>query len=835
MKISLDYLVFLFILYSSRLIEIDSLVVVPLVTSLNVYENSSTQTTANRPCENCITSNTTSRSKITGETTAVHTTTTSRNERTGRNRRRRGNKNSTTPATGTNSTRRNRRRSFPLFDGYTFHPTTVDNNDTTTIITEIATTNLETTTRQSPSKLPSLLNSHSHSWHRAYGNCLPWYNYGDHKDNNIRHVWKYNNTTKTWSYEEAYDGDNATNFNDNCKKDNSTINKSTTTSRGFTTNPTTHKKIEFTTLTTVVSTTKKRTTTRRRRKPKRPSRNKKHKKLKKSNKSKKSKIKHKRFQEGVVTEYLGVPFARFTSKRKRFMPPSELRKPEWNGIFHAKTKAVSCYQHIVKTHFDGFDALNPTNKLKEDCLQLNMWVPQKKSGAVIVVIFGGAYTRGSPSLDNHNGSVLALKSHAIVVNLNYRLGVFGFAYFGRNSSIKGNMGFLDQQMGMKWVYENIEKFGGKKDKITLFGESAGAGAVTAHFLSEASFKYFSRAILFSGAINNEWATISPQTALENTKKLAQFLKCRGKTQRIVKCLQTTNVKKLLKASVRLHSSKLSTSKDAFIPINEDVVFFKGSVNDKLQKKNIKKEVDILFGRNLEESAYFMVKHLAKYNCSFDPKKHPESFDNHCPISDLVFQGVVKMAANIFGFNDQEMKELFMIYNAVNTTRPRGKVEKLLSDAMFNCRSASFVEECFDVSKNNNVYFFEFWRRSSISPWPMWMKTIHGKQLEYVFGNPFRYPYMYHRKLLQYEKDFSEKLMVELGEFAAKGTLNEDWKKFTKKEKKALVIDDEYCNKTSRKYVDATPSTCVKLDKLVQKYADRLRMEYINKIKLGQKQ
>uniref|UniRef100_A0A0N5C7P0 COesterase domain-containing protein n=1 Tax=Strongyloides papillosus TaxID=174720 RepID=A0A0N5C7P0_STREA len=56
----------------------------------------------------------------------------------------------------------------------------------------------------------------------------------------------------------------------------------------------------------------------------------------------------KTFPEGVVTEYLGVPFARINSKRKRFMPSSELRKPEWKGVFHAKTKAVSCYQHLIK-------------------------------------------------------------------------------------------------------------------------------------------------------------------------------------------------------------------------------------------------------------------------------------------------------------------------------------------------------------------------------------------------------------------------------------------------------------------------------------------------------
>uniref|UniRef100_A0A0K0FGP5 Carboxylic ester hydrolase n=1 Tax=Strongyloides venezuelensis TaxID=75913 RepID=A0A0K0FGP5_STRVS len=200
------------------------------------------------------------------------------------------------------------------------------------------------------------------------------------------------------------------------------------------------------------------------------------------NKTYKKFVEH--FEEGYVTEYLGVPFARIASKRKRFMPPSELRKPEWKGILHAKTKASSCYQHIIKYGFKALDDYTPTNKLKENCLQLNMWVPRNKSGAVFVVIHGGSFYRGSASLDNHNGSILAIKSRAIVVNINYRLASFGFFYLGNNSKVKGNMGFLDQQMGMKWVYENIEKFGGKKDKITLFGESAGGASVTAHFFQK---------------------------------------------------------------------------------------------------------------------------------------------------------------------------------------------------------------------------------------------------------------------------------------------------------------------------------------------------------------
>ena len=86
----------------------------------------------------------------------------------------------------------------------------------------------------------------------------------------------------------------------------------------------------------------------------------------------------------------------------------------------------------------------------------------------------------------------------IVVSFNYRLNVFGFLHLA-DSDASGNVGFLDQTMAMKWVYENTKSFGGDNSKITVFGESAGSWSVGFHLFYRESWPYFRNAIMESGA------------------------------------------------------------------------------------------------------------------------------------------------------------------------------------------------------------------------------------------------------------------------------------------------------------------------------------------------
>ncbi|MFT2753606.1 carboxylesterase/lipase family protein [Clavibacter sp. Sh2088] len=117
----------------------------------------------------------------------------------------------------------------------------------------------------------------------------------------------------------------------------------------------------------------------------------------------------------------------------------------------------------------------------EDGLRLNIWKPMSASGAdrlpVLVYLHGGGFVAGSGALPAYDGTALASRGEAVVVTLNYRLGVFGFlAEDALGGDTAGNQGLLDQVAALQWVQDNIAAFGGDEDRVTVAGQSAGSGS-----------------------------------------------------------------------------------------------------------------------------------------------------------------------------------------------------------------------------------------------------------------------------------------------------------------------------------------------------------------------
>ncbi len=147
----------------------------------------------------------------------------------------------------------------------------------------------------------------------------------------------------------------------------------------------------------------------------------------------------------------------------------------------------------------------------EDCLRLNIWVSsdtQPGDGKPVMVwLHGGAYVLGSGSQALYDGRRLAAGGDVIVVTVNYRVGALGFLDLSSFNTARrrfdSNVGLRDVLAALAWVRDNIAAFGGDPQKVTLFGESAGAGIVTTLLASPAAEG------LFVGAI----AQSSPATSV----------------------------------------------------------------------------------------------------------------------------------------------------------------------------------------------------------------------------------------------------------------------------------------------------------------------------------
>lgn len=209
-------------------------------------------------------------------------------------------------------------------------------------------------------------------------------------------------------------------------------------------------------------------------------------------------------------------------------------------------------------------------------------------------IFGGGLAIGSP--DGYDGSALATQGQTIVVTVNYRLNIFGFllnADLKHNGREYGNFGLLDQQLGMKWVQENIAKFGGDPNNITIFGESGGSHGVGGHLVSPYAKGLFQRAIQQSGTVDFVHSPYSQ--AVTRGKNFAKAVGCAsGTAAENAKCLRSLPAA-TVQANAGAGGGALPLVDGEVIPIEPTIAFAKGRFN----------KVPIMTGGNRDEYAYVL--------------------------------------------------------------------------------------------------------------------------------------------------------------------------------------------------------------------------------------
>ncbi|MEV6731138.1 carboxylesterase family protein [Streptomyces sp. NPDC051364] len=219
---------------------------------------------------------------------------------------------------------------------------------------------------------------------------------------------------------------------------------------------------------------------------------------------------------GAYHSFEGIPFAAPPTGPLRWRLPQPAAR--WTGVRDAGAPGARCVQ------LPPVGPGGPSGS--EDCLYLNVTSPNASASSasggqrrrpVMVWFHGGGFVNGAGDL--YQPEQLAVQGDAVVVTVNYRLGIFGF--FG-HPALGGAPDFAiaDQQAALRWVRANAGRFGGDPSNVTLFGESAGGLSVCAHLTSPASGGLFQRAILQSGSCS---ITMPPRSLLPTLGRYEPFV------------------------------------------------------------------------------------------------------------------------------------------------------------------------------------------------------------------------------------------------------------------------------------------------------------------------
>jgi para-nitrobenzyl esterase len=403
--------------------------------------------------------------------------------------------------------------------------------------------------------------------------------------------------------------------------------------------------------------------------------------------------------DGAVREFLGIPYAAAPVGPLRWKPPQLHAK--WPGVRPAIAFGPRCMQENNAQFRDS----GPS----EDCLTLNVWAPaeaRQTKLAVMVWIHGGGFTAGGSSGPYLDGTHLASKG-VVVVSINYRLGIFGFLALPELAAespvaAAGNYGLLDQVAALQWVQRNIAAFGGEPHNVTIFGQSAGAFAVSQQMASPLSRGLFSRAIGESGGQFGSEMIPGPtlQEAEDWSEKFAE------------KTLGTDSVPRLRSMSAD-ELAKAAGSVD----ISESDYPFRPDIDGYF----LSKSVPLIY----EAGEQAHVPLLAGWN---QDEELPSQLDS---VKDFTVGKFNAMAKDLFGGRAREFLEA---YKATNSEEAVRAAADLASDQRLGYPTWAWLEA--QVKTGDAPVFRYFFTTDSANGHhpPPPIRPFHTSEVQYVFGN-----------------------------------------------------------------------------------------------------
>ncbi|XP_023236338.1 acetylcholinesterase-1-like [Centruroides sculpturatus] len=445
-----------------------------------------------------------------------------------------------------------------------------------------------------------------------------------------------------------------------------------------------------------------------------------------------------------VREYLGIPYALPPVKELRFKNPRPA--PYCCHIREAIHKPPSCLQILTDFTVKSTELL----PMSEDCLYLNVWVPERERQqqplSTMVWIYPGSFVIGSASDELSDGEVIAAVGNVIVISIAYRLGPFGFFHFDEEEA-PGNMGMMDQVLAVKWVHNNIKEFGGDPNKVILFGQSSGGISIANHLVSPLMEGLYQRVIIQSLSKlsdNQIFTSINISNNRDISKIIATNVGCAN-----------DNSKEAVACMRQLESSDIVLAMEDYmnsIPIGISLL---PEINSPYLPDNIVKihNVDIMIGNVVDEESIF----LELYHPKFLEEENPK-------LNKFEAERDIKMYFN----KTDERTDFRVIFNEylgnvsdTDYTTIVNRTYKAMGDGLRLCPSYFMAET---LTKNRNLYHYMFNHKRRKCGRPKWTGVAHSEELYFLFGMPFKNPECYTLE----EQDFSVKIIQMWTSFAKYG-------------------------------------------------------------------
>ena len=407
--------------------------------------------------------------------------------------------------------------------------------------------------------------------------------------------------------------------------------------------------------------------------------------------------------------FRGMPYAAAPTGDLRWRAPRPAAK--WNGVRDASQFAPSCPQQTDPMQ----NPFVPPGTIDEDCLYLNVSTPvlhrhHGGSRPVLVWIHGGGLTQDAAR--NYDGSDLAAEG-TVVVTINYRLGALGFlahpALASRPGGSAGNYGLMDQQAALRWVQDNIRRFGGDPKNVTIAGQSAGGLSVLAHLVSRGSRGLFDRAIVQSGAFALTQQSLADAEAEGQAFAADPDVGCQDQT---AECLRGVPVDDLV-----------ANFPGAAIPGVVDGDVLTESIGSALADGRFVR-VPILNGINHDEQFLFVAALGAAVSNG--------RFVGVPPITAASYQSVI---ATVLGVPAARAAAIAAEYPLSAYPLPLVAFTTLVSDANFACPALQV-----DRWTSSRVPTFAYQFNDDTAPHPLappgaFPFATHSSELSYLFGLP----------------------------------------------------------------------------------------------------